>query len=186
MKSINWKLLFLINFLKNPLRNASIIPSSAIANKKMIEWVDFSKINTIVELWPGDWCLTTELVKQCKSDCQIILIELEKSYIWILEEKFIKNKNVQIENESAHLLESILEKYWINKVDLIVSWLPYLPKNIKTPLLKTIKKQIELWAIFRMFTYTPAIMKIIYKPLKLNKLHFVLKNFPPLWVYWAN
>ena len=46
--------LFLLNFLKNPLRNASVIPSSKEASRAILTGLDWDKIHTVVELGPGN------------------------------------------------------------------------------------------------------------------------------------
>jgi len=41
-------LLFFIKFFKNPLKNASIIPTSKTAAEAILKGIDFEKINTVI------------------------------------------------------------------------------------------------------------------------------------------
>ncbi|MBI4050550.1 MAG: hypothetical protein HY396_01080 [Candidatus Doudnabacteria bacterium] len=175
---------FGLNFLKNPLRNASIMPSSQFASRAILHGVDFSHIDTIVELGPGTGVLTEEILKRCRPNTKILLIEIEKSYAKTLQNRY--GDRVIVENKSAHLLGDILKKHGMNKADLIISGLPFLPKEMKDELFNSIKQHTNRGAIFRFFTYMPPIMKQIYKDLPIRKISFVLRNFPPVWIYGIN
>jgi len=176
--------LFAKNFLNNPLRNASIMPSSSFACKAMLKGVDFSKIDSVVELGPGTGVFSGEIVKRCRPGTKIILIELEKSYVKSLREKF--DNRVSVENQSAHFLDEILKKHGIEKPDLLISGLPFFEEAISPHLLKTIKSLTENGTIFRFFTYMPPAVKRVYKNLPIKMLDFVLRNIPPLWIFGIN
>ena len=44
---------FLVNFIKHPLRNASVAPSSRIAARNMLCGLDLEHLEYVVELGPG-------------------------------------------------------------------------------------------------------------------------------------
>jgi len=182
MPTIPNNLRFVANFLQHPLQNASLVPSSSSASKAMLDGIDFSAISTIVELGPGTGVFTKEILKHCRPDTKILLVELEESYITMLRAEF--GERVVISNQSAHLLDAILAQHGIDKVDLIVSGLPFsLPTDITEKLFASIGRYTERGAIFRFFTYNPPLMKRVYKSLPIKQVSFVLKNIPPMWVY---
>jgi phospholipid N-methyltransferase len=47
--------------------------------------LDWNKIDTIVELGPGSGTFTAEIISRCKPTAKIILIELEDSYVSLLQ-----------------------------------------------------------------------------------------------------
>lgn len=181
-----WKerALFLFNFIKNPIRNASIIPSSKIASGAMMKGINWAKVNTIVELGPGNGTFTREILARCKPDAKVVLFELENSYVELLRKKF--GDRVQVIHASAHLFEDILKEMKLPKADLIISGLPFLGKNLNQLIFDSIQHQTDKGAIFRFFTYMPPIMKMVYKGINLRKVAFVMKNIPPMWVYGIN
>lgn len=181
-----WKerALFLFNFLKNPVRNASVVPSSKIASGAMMEGIDWNKVNTIVELGPGNGTFTREILARCKPNAKVVLFELESSYVELLRKKF--GNRVQVIHASAHLFEDILQEMKLPKADLIISGLPFLGKNLNQLIFDSIQHQTDKGAIFRFFTYMPPIMKMVYKGINLRKVAFVMKNIPPMWVYGIN
>lgn len=176
--------LFARNFFKNPLRNASITPSSVFAGRAMLKDIDFSTIHTVMELGPGTGIFTEELIRRCVPNTKIVLVELEKSYVENLRRKF--GARVTVENTDAGFLEEVLEKHDIVRPDLIISGLPFFKEALSDRLLASIKKQTDQGTIFRFFTYMPPIAKRLYKNLPLRKTAFVLKNIPPLWIYGVN
>lgn len=176
-------LLFAWNFFRNPIRNASLLPSSKSASELMLTGIDFSKVNTLVELGPGTGVFTAEILRKARPGTRIILIELEASYINPLRQQF--GEQVIVEQANANQMEQILAKHGIDRVDLIVSGLPYTISN-KEQLLDSILKVTGQGTIFRFFTYFPPIMKRVYHRLPVRKIAFTPSNFPPLWVYGIN
>lgn len=181
-----WKerALFLFNFLKNPLRNASIIPSSKEAGGAMMTGINWNEINTIVELGPGSGTFTREILARCKPETKIVLFELENSYVDLLRQKF--GDRVKVIHASAHLFEDILKELKLPKADLIISGLPFLARHLNQLIFESIQHQTDKGAIFRFFTYMPPAMKIVYRGINLRRVAFVWKNIPPLWVYGIN
>ena len=176
--------LFTKNFFLHPLQNASIVPSSRFASAAMIDGIDFSKIDSIVELGSGTGVFAEEILKRCKPGTKVILVEIEPTYVENLKQKF--GESVIVENKSAHLLEDILKEHGIERVDLIVSGLPFLPTSMKKELITSLQKLTKQGSIFRFFTYSLPAMKLMYKDLPVRRISFVLRNFPPMWVYGIN
>ncbi|MDO8594325.1 MAG: rRNA adenine N-6-methyltransferase family protein [bacterium] len=182
---MNNKLRFALNFLRHPIRNASVIPSSVSACKAMVSGIDFSKINTVVELGPGTGVFTAEILKRCRTGTKIILVELEPTYVTLLRKKF--GDRVIVEQASAHMFAALAAKHTEQPIGLIISGLPFsLPHGTKEKLFASIKEYTDRGVIYRFFTYNPPLMKRVYKSLPIRKISFVFRNFPPLWVYGIN
>jgi phospholipid N-methyltransferase len=176
--------LFLLNFLKNPLRNASVIPSSKAAGRAILTGLDWSKINTVVELGPGNGTFTAKILSRCTPGTNVILIELEESYVQLLRGKF--GNKVTVVHDSAHRMNEILEELNLSQADLIISSLPFLQKQISRQIFTAILEQTKLGAAYRFFTYMPPVMKWFYQGMPLHKVKFVLGNIPPMWIYGIN
>jgi len=176
--------LFLFNFLKNPLRNASIIPSSKEASREILSGLDWDKINTVVELGPGNGTFTSEIIARSNPGTKIVLIELEESYVNLLQNKF-GNRIIAI-HDGADRMNEILKELNLSHADLIVSSLPFLQKEISQKIFTAIQQQTNRGAIYRFFTYMPPVMKWFYQGMPLHKVKFVMKNIPPMWIYGIN
>jgi phospholipid N-methyltransferase len=177
-------LLSAANFLKNPLRNAALLPSSKSASAAIVAGLDFSSIDEVVELGPGTGVVTAEILKRCRSTTRLMLIEIEKSYVPVLRKRF--RDRVIVDSGSAHRLDAILAMHGMEKPDLIVSALPFLPKEDRAEFIESIKRQTAEGAIFRMFTRVPPLMRRIYRDLPMRKIALVPRNLPPMWVYGIN
>jgi phospholipid N-methyltransferase len=176
--------LFLLNFLKNPLVNASVIPSSKTAGRAILSGLDWSEIHTVVELGPGNGTFTAEIIARSKPGTKIILIELEETYVELLRNKF--GNRVTVIHDSAHRMNEILADQGLASTDLIVSSLPFLQKQISRMIFAAILEQTKHGAAYRFFTYMPPVMKWFYRGLPLHKVNFVMKNIPPMWIYGIN
>lgn len=176
---------FLINFLKNPLQNASVVPSSRHAADEMLSGIDFGSVRYVVELGPGTGVFTRELLNRISSNAEVLAIELEQSYIEQL--RGVGNTQLEVVQGSACELANHVERKGWPQVDLVVSSLPFvLPDTEKRKLFRYLQKCTESGTTMRWFTYMPAAMKPHYKEFDLRLHAFVLRNFPPMWVYTVN
>lgn len=180
---MNDKIKFFLNFIKNPKQNASIIPSSSSLAKIMVQDIDFSKIKSVVELWPGTWVFTEEILRNKTEKCKFVAIEIEKTYVDVLEEKFWKR--LIVEHNSVQNLQIIMQKNWIERPDVIISWLWFVsfPYHILKPTLESIMKYTDMWVEFRSFTYMPKKFKNCFYEFDTELIWKTLKNIPPAYVY---
>lgn len=175
---------FLLNFLRNPLRNASVVPSSPAACRAVLQGIDFSQCKYVVELGPGTGCFTEQLYAQLPSDAQVLIVEVELSYIAHLQEQF--GDRFEIVQGSAHLLDDLVAERGWPHIDLILSGLPFsLPASVKVPLFETLRQRISAGTELRFFTYMPPVMKRYYRGFPLRMVRRVLANLPPMWIYSA-
>lgn len=176
--------IFLKNFLRNPLQNASVIPSSRAAGRAILADIDWKQTRIVVELGPGNGTFTREILKNCMPNTTIILIELEPTYVKLLQRKF--GDKVHIVHDSAHRLEAILNDFGFDHCDLLLSSLPFLPNEIRTQIDRAIIRQTSQGAVFRFFTYMPLVMRHYYRDMPIRKTNFAFWNFPPMWIFGIN
>ena len=99
---------------------------------KITNLIDYQKLE-ILEIGPGDGRLTDNILK--KNPKNLDLVEIDKDLCINLKNKYLNNKNVNIENED-------ILNYKINKqYDLIISNLPYNVSSQVLVQLSTLKKK---------------------------------------------
>jgi len=106
---------FLLEYIKSPRNVGAISPSSEKLAEKMIESIDFENTKCIVEYGPGTGVFTDKLVKIKNKNILLMLIENNKEFCKQLEDKYNKNDNVVIINDSAENIDEHLIKYNIKK-----------------------------------------------------------------------
>jgi phospholipid N-methyltransferase len=125
------------------------------------------------------------LLDRIHPDAEILAIELERSYIEQLNSSGNEQLEV-VEGSACELADHVTRKGW-SQVDLVISSLPFvLPSEVKTKLFDYLLKCTMKGTTFRWFTYMPPIMKFHYKGFDSRCHAFVLRNFPPMWVYSVN
>ena len=176
---------FLRYFIRQPLRNASLVPSSRRAAEQMLAGIDFENVQYIVELGPGTGIFTHALCEAASDDAKMILVELEESYIPSLTTRF--STRAEVVHGSAHTIEDLVAERGWPRIDLIVSGLPFvLPQSVKSPLFDFLLRCTEGGTVFRWFTYMPVAMKPHYQAFAFEKKSFVFWNFPPMWIFGVN
>ncbi len=175
-------LLFFTKFLNQPKINASIMPSSPILAQAMIDGIDFSCINTIVEFGPGTGSFTKLLIQKAQPDTQIICIEYDQEYAQLLSTSY--GDRIIVEHADVHDMQSILDRYQITRPDLIISGLP---GNIyQDSLLQLLHQYIIDGMVFRWFSYAPHDSRTAYQWLPFVHKRFILLNLPPAFVFGSN
>lgn len=179
----NWR--FFCNFIRNPIRNASVLPSSRRASRSMFEGVDWTKMEYVIELGPGTGSFTRELYANLPRHCKVLIIELNADYIPSLQRRFGDRFEI-IEGSADDFEEQMKTRNW-PKADLVVSGLPFtLPKTVQDKLYASLLAQTEQGAVFRWFTYFPFLMKPHFRAFSFRLVKGVWFNLPPLWVYTVN
>ena len=168
-------------FIKQPTVNASITPSSKRAARKMVKGLNLGQMKYVVELGPGTGVFTDILSARLPSDCKVLLVELEGSFIKNLKNKY--DQRFEVVQSSACELDTLLIERGINNVDLVISSLPFnMPLDVKNKLQDTLIRLTNNGTCMRWFTYFPWLMKRHYRRFNLEKAAFVAWNFPPMWI----
>lgn len=147
---------FIKQYFIKPRYVGAILPSSKYLAKKMLENIDFSSANCIVEYGPGTGIFSEKIMKRRMKDTIIFLLESNQEFYEILKEKYKDEPNVYIINDSAEYIGKYLKVHNIQWIDYIVSGIPFasLPKSISINILKNTQKYIREDGKFITFQYT--------------------------------
>lgn len=175
---------FLIEYLKSPRTVGAVAPSSERLAEKMVRNIDFENAKCIVEYGPGTGVFTDKLIERKKQNTVLLLIEYNKEFCRQLEERYNGHNNIILINDSAENVDKYLEEYNINKIDYVVSGLPFtsLPKNVSSKVLEKTKSILNKNGLFITFQYTLLKKEFIAGYFKKIDLERVLLNVPPAFV----
>ncbi|MGL4847630.1 MAG: class I SAM-dependent methyltransferase [Clostridium sp.] len=176
--------MFILEYIKNPRSVGAIAPSSKYLAEKMISDINFKEAKCIIEYGPGTGIFTEKLLSRVKEDTIVILIEINKEFYNILKEKYGYKNNVIVLNESAENIDKILERYSIEKVDYILSGLPFtsLPSDVSKNILSKTASILKGGTGFITFQYSLLKVDFFKKYFSTLKYKRVLRNIPPAYV----
>ncbi|NMM61813.1 SAM-dependent methyltransferase [Clostridium sp. P21] len=175
---------FIKQYIKNPKTVGAIAPSSEKLAYRMVEDIDFLNASCIVEYGPGTGVFTEKILNRKKDSTIFIVIEYNVDFYKILKDKFKDRTNFILINDSAENLKEYLDKYSIDKVDYIVSGLPFasLPHDMSKKILSVTKETLKGKGEFITFQYTLFKMKLFRAYFDKIKIKKVLLNLPPAYV----
>ncbi|HDX9635836.1 class I SAM-dependent methyltransferase [Bacillus cereus group sp. MYBK108-2] len=176
---------FMQEYVKQPRMVGAILPSSKKLAKQMVSSICFKKAKCIIEFGPGTGIFTEELIQRKYPETILLLIEQNEAFYKKLSEKYRYKENVYIIHDSAENVTHYVEKYQIEKVDYIVSGLPFtsLPFRVSKNILYETKNILEEEGTFITFQYTKLkkqLLSSVFSNIEIGKVYW---NIPPAYVY---
>ena len=185
------QLRFLLAALKNPREVSTIFQTMPWLRDHMMDSIDFSKIERLVELGAGAGAITAGIADRLQKPEQYLGIELDHDLIEVLRERFPQLKFAEASAENVHDLTQAS-----GPVDVIVSSLPWtlFPPEMREHTMKNIADSLKPGGMFMTYMVVNAIfypsaqdvirqMKINFSRVEQSKLFW--KNFPPAFVFTA-
>ena len=178
------KNLFVTEFIRHPRRTGAIAPSSPELARNILKGVDFNNCQCIVEYGPGTGVFTERIVKKKNPDTLFLALESNPRFCESLRKKYYEDKNVIVINDSAENLQKYLDEYHLEKVDYIVSGLPFtsLPPAVSERILSNTTKILGTEGKFITFQYTlfkKGLFEHFFADLSTS---WVMLNIPPAFV----
>lgn len=176
------------NFFKEAVKNyktsGTIIPSSKHLAKKMLEGIDFSTSDVIVELGPGNGAITSHILKKLHPKATLVCFEINEVFYDELQK--IQNPQLVLLKESAENIANELDKLGFTSANHIISSLPLtiIPKEISENILEASCKTLKCNGLFMQYQYSLTYynkLKTVFG--KGVSLQFEPLNFPPAFVY---
>jgi phospholipid N-methyltransferase len=175
---------FLREFIKENKMVGSLTPSSRFLAAKMIDNIDFSQVNVIVELGPGTGVFTRKIVEKLEKNAHLLVFELNDGFCEQLKQEF-QQKNVHIIHDSAEQMQKYLNKLGFENADVILSSLPLanFSKDLRTSILNSANKVLCSDGKYIQFQYSLQAKKQLKEMFVDVKIKFTPLNIPPAFVY---
>ena len=174
---------FLKEFLKRGNKVGSVAPSSRFLVRKMIANLDFAHAKVIVELGPGEGCITRELVKKLSPHTHLFVFEMNAQFV----EDFLQfdNPNVHVINDSAEHVRKYVEAAGFTEVDYVISSLPLtiFPQALKEKIVADSAGILKPGGLYRQYQYSTTALKLLKSKFQRVKLDYTPFNIPPAFVY---
>lgn len=194
MKTMSLYRTFLCQFIKNPIHFGAVTPSSQALAQRMVEWIDFEKAQTIVELGPGTGVFSREIISRISPDTTFFAIEFNKKMVECLR---INSPDLTVYHDSALNVSCYLKRHGVTHADVIICGLPWVAftNKLQNELLGEILKVLSHGGSFTTFMYLTGFFiphgKKFVRKLSNNFTHLHYSpitwlNLPPAIVYRCN
>lgn len=175
---------FFREFLRDRKMVGSVIPSSDVLVKMMVQPIRFEEARVIVELGPGTGCVTREILRRLHPDGKLIAFELNETFCERLRAQ-ISDPRLIIIHDSAHRLGEHLAALGHHHADYVVSSLPLsnIPGKIKIAIINAVIHFLSEKGTYTQFQYYKTAEKLLRKKFRHVRIRFTPLNIPPAFVY---
>lgn len=174
-------LLFFKRMVANPLRVGYVVPSSPFLTRQTARRLDFSRSRIVVELGPGEGCHSRQILRRMDAGSRLLLLELDEGFVAHLRKQFAGDPRVTVIHADARYLGEELKKAGVERVDYIVSGLPFflIKGDLKNELLESIASAMD--AETRFVTYQVSLqLKSEAHLFELASREYCPLNIPPI------
>ena len=172
-----------IKLIKNIRTTGTIVPSSQALIKALLEPIDFERSHCIVEMGPGNGCVTHALLRRMHPNSQLICLELNHEFADQLLR--IQDKRLHVYNDCASSIRGILDELNVGEVDHVISSLPLtlIDDDTVSNILASVGENLRSGGRFLQYQYTLANYGDMKPFFRTVKLRFTLRNMPPAFLY---
>lgn len=176
---------FVVEFIKQPREVGAIAPSSSYLAQKMTPDRLVKDAEVIVELGAGLGHFTKEIVRKKTNKCTVVIFETNPVFFKELSERYYYRKDIIVLLESATNLTAALGELQIEKIDLIVSGLPFSSFQLEESLtiLKGVRECLDDDGTFITFQYSKYRKKMFNQVFVDVSHEREIRNFPPAYVF---
>jgi phospholipid N-methyltransferase len=183
--------LILKQFIKNPGTIGALCPSSPALCKAMVSDINISWSRNVIELGPGTGAITYSILETIRPGTNFFTIELD---VTIYEEFKKRFPHVKIYNDSASNMAKIIKTQGMDKVDTIISGLPWasFPYSLQREIMHPILESLRDGGYFTTFAYIQGVFipsarrfrKILTENFSsVETSRVIWSNLPPAFVY---
>jgi len=172
-----------LNLIKSFKTSGTITPSSKALINTLLAPIEFESARCIIELGPGNGCVTRSILERMHGDCVLICFEVNPDFIDQLKE--LNDSRLRLVNACASSIRTILDDFDIAEVDHIVSSLPLalIDDAIVKKILQSVKTNLREGGRFLQYQYSLSNYSELKPIFKNVRLDFTIRNMPPAFVY---
>ena len=177
-----------IKFFKEAVKSiktsGTVAPSSRFLSKRMLREIDFSNVDVIVELGPGNGAITKHILENLTPKSILICFEINDNIYDQLQE--FKHPQLIVLKVSAEKIVDELKKLKIDKVNYIISSLPLtlIPEEVSNEILDKSFQVLIKNGVFIQYQYSLTYYKKLKEVFReAISLEFEPLNLPPAFIY---
>jgi len=172
-----------LRLIRNIRTTGTISPSSSALINELLAPIDFLEARCLVELGPGNGCITRRILQRMHDDCILICLELNNDFVAQLNA--LNDSRLKVYNACASDIGKILEELAIDAVDHVVSSLPLaiMEKEVVQAVLTSVHANLRDGGHFLQYQYSLNNWQDIRPVFNHSRVRFTLRNMPPAFIY---
>jgi phospholipid N-methyltransferase len=177
------RLFFARMFLKRPRTLGSVVPSSRILARRVLEQVDW-RARVIVEYGPGVGTVTEAVLRRMRPDAVLVAIESSPEFVVYLREQ-CRDPRLRVIEGSAADIAAILRDLSLPAADCIISSIPYstMPAHTRERILGETHGALRPGGRFIVYQFTSAVLPHLRRFFGPVRQRFELWNIPPARIF---
>lgn len=177
------RVVFLQEFLKNPLQVASIIPSSRFLERRVVEMAEIRSARMVVELGAGIGGTTRAILAAMSPDAKLLIIEVNPHFCALLRR--IEDARLIVHCGSAREIQEAISLYGLTCPEVVVSGIPFstISHIAGSQILEAISSILVLGGRFVAYQLSRQVDDLSRPLLGPARVEVELLNIPPLRLY---
>jgi phospholipid N-methyltransferase len=169
-------MLFARNFFRHPRMLGSIVPSSRVLIKQLLEPINWGRARVIVEYGPGVGGITAEVLRHMRADATLVAIEMNPDFVRYLGEA-ITDKRLRVVQGSAADVDEILRRFGFLRADYIISGIPFstIAAPVREQILRKTHDVLEPGGAFLVYQFSTRVLEDLKRV-----FGYVGRKFQPL------
>ena len=178
--------LFSRNFIKHPRMLGSLIPSSRYLVKRLLDQVDWSRANTIVEYGPGVGTFTGEILRRLPAGGNVVAIDTNRDFARYLTRTFRDDRLHVVEGSAADAQETLRER-GLGRADYVISGIPYstMDPAVRERILQTTHDVLQPDGSFLVYQFTRAVLPYLRQVFPQVQVEFEPRNIMPARLFYC-
>lgn len=182
---------FLVEFAKSPTRMGAVAPSSPYLARELVLDHELRNADVVLEYGPGTGAFTRDILASIGGQTKFVAFEVNPQMTRILRERY---PEMLVYEESVHAVPKVLTDLNIEKVDCIVSGLPWasFDRDTQDRILEITRSVLKDGGLFTTFAYFHGLVLPSAQAFRQALRHYfsdvlisdiVWRNVPPALVY---
>ena len=181
------RLLFACNFLANPRRVGSVIPSSRRLIQRLLGQTDWRHVKVAVEYGPGTGCVTRALLARLGPDARLFAFEINADFVDYLR-RDITDPRLTVVAASAETVGAALADAGFTHADVAVSSLPFsiMPVAVRQAIVHATARVLVPGARLIGYQYSTTWLRELRHDFRHVSVQIEPRNWPPAFVFTAH
>lgn len=180
------RLLFARNFLANPRRVGSVIPSSRRLIQRLLGQTDWQNVKVAVEYGPGTGGVTRAMLAKLGPDARLFAFEINSDFVDFLRRE-IPDPRLTLIAASAETVGAVLAAAGIEHCDVAVSSLPFsiMPLTVRQAIVRATATILAPGARLIGYQYSTTWLRELRHEFRHVTVQIEPRNWPPAFVFTA-